>query len=563
MLNWIKGMKISNQMLLTLAVMSVLMVVVAVIGLVSMARYNELASVMESASSRAIEGEKVNSTVLSVVMDSRGIYMAQTQADVEKYAVPLLKNLDKVKQQVKKWRELLPDERKGELDAVSAKVDEFVGYRSELVRLAREVGIAEARAYGDNDTNRANRKALNELITGLAEGNQSEVGAAHQQMEDFYDSQRTTLVILLVVILPLVALAVLFTAMKGIVAPIRLMTVSMNSLAGGDLAVAIPGLGQTNEIGHMASAVEVFRKGLIDARDLAEAEKDQIRQREQRLIAMDRLIAEFDRGIEGVLETISAASTELEQTAQALSAMAEKSSQSASSVAAASEEAATNVEAVAVASERMTSSIRTIIDEVTHSAEAASRATSEAEETTKIAAGLIDATKKIDDVVVIIQDIASQTNLLALNATIEAARAGEMGKGFAVVANEVKNLATQTASSTEQIAEQVGAVQTVSTQVVTAIRKIADTIQGIQSMSSAITETMASQGQMTQEISANIVEAAQGTKEVTVNITSVSQGAEETGNSAGQLLMAAQDIARQTVMLRDQVGSFLREIKSI
>ena len=313
----------------------------------------------------------------------------------------------------------------------------------------------------------------------------------------------------------------------------------------------------------MAHAVEVFRKGLIDAKNMAEAERQQVEARERRVVAMDKLIHDFDSGIEGVLETISAASTELEQTAQSLSAMAEESSRAASSVAAASEEAATNVQAVALAGERMTSSIQNIIRDVGESSAAADRASTEAQETSLIAAGLIDATKKIDDVVVIIQDIASQTNLLALNATIEAARAGEMGKGFAVVANEVKNLATQTASSTEQIAEQVGSVQMVSTQVVAAIRKITDTIQNIHTMSASIADTMATQGQMTEEISANIVEAAQGTKEVTVNISHVSQGAEETGNSAHQLLEAAKDIARQSVMLRDQVGSFLSAIKSL
>ncbi len=559
----LSNMKIRNQMLLTLVIMAVMLVGVSTIGLMSMMHYNELASNMESASARAVEGERVNSTILAVVMDSRGVYMALNQADVEKYGVPLLKNLDKIQKQMQAWRDLMPEERKAELDAATAKVLEFVKYRSEVVRLAREVSIADGRAYGDNDVNRANRKALNDLIVGLAAANNEEVSQARQEMKDYYVSQRRILIGIMAVVMPIVVLLTLILSLRMIVAPIRSMTGVMNRLAGGELTVTVPGLGRKNEIGDMAHAVEVFRKGLIDAKNMAEAERQQVEARERRVVAMDKLIHDFDSGIEGVLETISAASTELEQTAQSLSAMAEESSRAASSVAAASEEAATNVQAVALAGERMTSSIQNIIRDVGESSAAADRASTEAQETSLIAAGLIDATKKIDDVVVIIQDIASQTNLLALNATIEAARAGEMGKGFAVVANEVKNLATQTASSTEQIAEQVGSVQMVSTQVVAAIRKITDTIQNIHTMSASIADTMATQGQMTEEISANIVEAAQGTKEVTVNISHVSQGAEETGNSAHQLLEAAKDIARQSVMLRDQVGSFLSAIKSL
>ena len=67
--------------------------------------------------------------------------------------------------------------------------------------------------------------------------------------------------------------------------------------------------------------------------------------------------------------------------------------------------------------------------------------------------------QKIGDVVGLIQAIAAQTNLLALNATIEAARAGEAGRGFAVVASEVKSLATQTAKATEEISQQIAAIQ--------------------------------------------------------------------------------------------------------
>ncbi len=398
----LSNMKIRNQMLLTLVIMAVMLVGVSTIGLMSMMHYNELASNMESASARAVEGERVNSTILAVVMDSRGVYMALNQADVEKYGVPLLKNLDKIQKQMQAWRDLMPEERKAELDAATAKVLEFVKYRSEVVRLAREVSIADGRAYGDNDVNRANRKSLNDLIVGLAAANNEEVSQARQEMKDYYVSQRRILIGIMAVVMPIVVLLTLILSLRMIVAPIRSMTGVMNRLAGGELTVTVPGLGRKNEIGDMAHAVEVFRKGLIDAKNMAEAERQQVEARERRVVAMDKLIHDFDSGIEGVLETISAASTELEQTAQSLSAMAEESSRAASSVAAASEEAATNVQAVALAGERMTSSIQNIIRDVGESSAAADRASTEAQETSLIAAGLIDATKKIDDVVVII-----------------------------------------------------------------------------------------------------------------------------------------------------------------
>jgi methyl-accepting chemotaxis protein len=107
------------------------------------------------------------------------------------------------------------------------------------------------------------------------------------------------------------------------------------------------------------------------------------------------------------------------------------------------------------ASEHLQASIKEISQQVSTSNDIAQKALDEANKTNELVSGLSGAASTIGEVVNMIKDIAEQTNLLALNATIEAARAGEAGKGFAVVALEVKELATQTAKATEQIAGQI------------------------------------------------------------------------------------------------------------
>jgi methyl-accepting chemotaxis protein len=90
--------------------------------------------------------------------------------------------------------------------------------------------------------------------------------------------------------------------------------------------------------------------------------------------------------------------------------------------------------------------------------------------------GLATAAQRIGDLVSLIQDVAAQTNLLALNATIEAARAGEAGRGFAVVASEVKTLADQTAKATEDIKQQIDAIQSSINGAVDAMQSIVTTM---------------------------------------------------------------------------------------
>ncbi|WP_191894027.1 methyl-accepting chemotaxis protein [Planomonospora parontospora] len=108
-------------------------------------------------------------------------------------------------------------------------------------------------------------------------------------------------------------------------------------------------------------------------------------------------------------------------------------------------------------------------------------------ESAKEAVGLMeDSSKEIQQVVTLISQVAGQTRLLSLNATIEAARAGEAGRGFAVVASEVKQLATQTADATGQIAHQVASAQSAAREGIDVIETIGRTVRDMDTLAHAI-----------------------------------------------------------------------------
>lgn len=214
-----------------------------------------------------------------------------------------------------------------------------------------------------------------------------------------------------------------------------------------------------------------------------------------------------------------------------------------------------NVQAVAAAAEELTYSIQQISERVNESNQIAERAVSHAQKTSKIVTGLSEASTKIGDVVQLITDIAGQTNLLALNATIEAARAGEAGRGFAVVAAEVKNLADQTATATEEIAEQIGSIQDSTREAVGAIQQISETISKISSVSSSITASVGEQAAATSEISRNIQQAAGGTQEVAESIDLMGAAIDNASGSAHRIVDDSQQLQDRLAALQSEMAT--------
>src|SRR5471032_3178765 len=232
---------------------------------------------------------------------------------------------------------------------------------------------------------------------------------------------------------------------------------------------------------------------MIKAKELAAKEAEAIGERVARAARVNDLTARFDSDISSVLKSVASASTELQATASSMTATAEETSHQATAVAAATEEAAANVQTVAVASEELASSVTEIGRQVALSATIARNAVTEADRTNTTVQGLCNEAAGIGDVVKLISEIAGQTNLLPLNATIEAARAGEAGRGFAVVAAEVKSLAGQTGKATEEIAEQIGAIQSAAADATQAIEQVNAIIKEMSMIASAVSITVEEQ----------------------------------------------------------------------
>ena len=469
-----------------------------------------------------------------------------------------------IAEQVKKLRDryepmISPGEERRLATELDNHLAEFFRHVPEMVALSRKNDKAGAsKLYlGSREEFDAALKALtDDLELNVTNG----MKAANQGAE-VYTSARMMIIVALVLVALLCAAAG-FSLVTSVARPIGAMTTAMRRLADHDLKVEIIGVGRKDEIGGMAAAVQVFKDNMIRADELAAAQAQEQKRKEERQFAVDGFIKDFDKSVSSSLGMLASASTELQSTAESMSNTAEETQRQSAAVAAASEQASVNVQTVASAAEQLASSVAEIGRQVTESTSIAGRAVRDAEETNSKVQALAEAAQRIGDVVKLINDIAGQTNLLALNATIEAARAGEAGKGFAVVASEVKSLASQTAKATEEISSQIKSIQSATGDSVEAIKAIGHTIGRINEIATTIASAVEEQSVATQEIARNVQQASAGTNEVSSNIIGVTQAASDTGAASTQVRSSAGDLAKQGETLRADVGKFLANIRA-
>ena len=420
--------------------------------------------------------------------------------------------------------------------------------------LAGETGIFAITGYRGMDM-RAATSPLDFLGTRWA----IVAEQALDEVEAPISAMRNEMLIIAVVLLFVVGAAGLFLS-RGVTRPLSAMTAAMTELAGGNLGIEVPARSRSDEIGAMAQAVQVFKENAVKVEQMTAARVEEQKQTQETLKAeMRGLCDALDHEVQTTLHSVIGKTGEMRSTSDRMTEVAGSVTAQSSAAVATADTTTSKVQTVATAAEQLSSSIAEVGRQASQSTSITENAVNEAERTNQTVESLSQAADKIGAVVSLIADIAEQTNLLALNATIEAARAGEAGKGFAVVASEVKSLANQTAKATDEIGEQVSAMQGVTQEAVAAIRTITETIQQVSEIATTIATSVKEQDSATQEIAQNVQEAASGTQEVSANINQVSTASEESTQFAQAVRTAATDVADNLTSLQSSLTRILRE----
>ncbi|CAN7155710.1 methyl-accepting chemotaxis protein [Rhizobium rhizogenes] len=253
-------MKIRGKINLLVCVMASAALLIGGTALYAVHQYERQMRVYEQAASRAYMGEHLNRVVTAVVMEARGIYASATTKDAKGFADGLMKDLDEIDSTFTAWSPKVPEEQKAEFAKLQGRAQEFRTFRSETVRLALSDGPDAASKQGNNDANRANRKAFQAEIDTVVQADKAELATVGAEIDAFH---KTVLwAVLGITVLGIAAGAGLgaYIGAVHLSRPIRKVTETIKQVADGNFDVEVPFGGRADEIGEMAAAVDIFKQ---------------------------------------------------------------------------------------------------------------------------------------------------------------------------------------------------------------------------------------------------------------------------------------------------------------
>ncbi|MEG1452252.1 methyl-accepting chemotaxis protein [Brevundimonas sp.] len=380
----------------------------------------------------------------------------------------------------------------------------------------------------------------------------------------------------------------------GVANPLRAVASATRKLVGGNTEVVIPALGRTDEVGLMASAVEHFKQVTLEQNalkarnDLMLKEAEEARQRREAEIEQGRrndtvvvtalaegleklangnltwrITTDFPQSAETLKVDFNAAIESLEKAVSLVNANVSVINMGAEEISAASndlshrtEQQAATLEQTAAALDQITATVGRTADGAKEAAQVVMGARDDAQRSGAVVSNAVDAmtaieasSRKIGDIIGVIDEIAFQTNLLALNAGVEAARAGDAGRGFAVVASEVRALAQRSAGAAKEIKALISASGTQVSQGVNLVGQTGDAL-------GRIVDRVAQIDALVREIAASAQEQATGLAQVNSAVNQMDQVTQQNAAMVEESTAACQALASEAADLTASVARF-------
>ncbi len=486
-------LKIGARLGLGFGLMCILLAVLAAVGISRLSDVNALTDrIATNLQPKAAISYKLSYTAVDTARIVRNLILVTDEKALASNTESLNKNKKKADDLLAQLDKLVDSDKGRELIArVKTTHADYTSFTDAVVKQAAAGQRPEATAtlYGPR------YKAQGDYLAALADMVALQEGLIEQERLQASEVYRNATWILLAAAgsAMLLGAAAAFFITRSVTRPLHAAVAAADRVAEGDLSVAID-IRSQDETGHLLAALQ----------------------------RMQQSLASTVQTVRSNAESVASASAEIAQGNTDLSQR--------------TEEQASSLEETAASMEQLGSTVRQNADNAqqanqlaTNASAVASRGGDVVGQVVETMRGINDSSKKIADIISVIDSIAFQTNILALNAAVEAARAGEQGRGFAVVASEVRSLAQRSADAAKEIKSLidasvervdqgsvlVGQAGTTMTEVVASIRRVADIVGEISAASTEQSQGVAQVGeavtqmdQTTQQNAALVEESA-------------------------------------------------------
>ncbi|MCE2737988.1 MAG: methyl-accepting chemotaxis protein [Rhodobacter sp.] len=464
----------------------------------------------------------------------------------------------------------LPPPIRDQVAQVVPLLDAYVASAQEIVRLALTSTTAGRARLPDFMVAFSELEASMEALGEQIESRGAAVGLA---------AQRANTVVKYVLILgAAMAAGALVLVNRGIArsisGPLTEVKRGLMRLAEGNLATRIGGADRQDEIGEIATALEVLRDRLQQAKG---QETEMVQGAQQRVVrALSIGLRNLSNGnltqpieepfapdyetlrldYNHTLDTLTQTIAQVVDASESIRARSAEISHASEDLSARTENQAATLEETAAALDELTASVKAAAEGAREVEKVVHQARTEATESGAVVQGAVDAmneiersSEQISQIIGVIDDIAFQTNLLALNAGVEAARAGDAGRGFAVVASEVRALAQRSSAAAKEIKLLISA----STQ---HVDRGVDQVGRAGSALTRIVERVTEISSLVSEIASGAREQSVGLAEVNIGVTQLDQVTQHNAAMVEQSTAACQSLKQEAAGMATLVAQF-------